>query len=386
LLNRRHIKTKAWTVGIAVARIIVWALALCGAGPACLTGCNVSVAGKQRPLLRHDRINGEVELVAEKRTDEQGTSENKRESKTRVFEERLRLKTQGDVYHPDFLFCNAALGLGLAQQSIDSEGESDSTESTLDDYNVITQFLRTKPYPMTFSMNKSEDLIARQFLGSLRSERESKGASLSLRSKSWPMAFQYNTGESSQDGLASWASDFFERDDERFRYSVNHNLSDLSHMNFNFDRTDVSQRSVGATIDTETDRYTLLHDMIFGSDEQHRLDSFVNYVDQSGSFNFENFQWEERLRLQHHPTFQTNYDVRFTDSERETFTSKETRGRAGFEHRLYESLVTTANIFASKTDLDAQGDLTQRGGMFALNYRKKNPWGTLLSTYSASLT
>ena len=117
-----------------------------------------------------------------------------------------------------------------------------------------------------------------------------------------------------------------------------------------------------------------------------RLDSFFNYVDQSGSFDFENLQVEERLRLQHSESFGTNYDLRFTDSDRATVRNKEVRGQGGFEHRLYESLVTTSNIFVSRTDLDAQGDLDQQGGMLAFNYRKKNAWGTLYSNYTASLT
>jgi hypothetical protein len=351
-----------------------------------LAGCSVNVGGKQRPLLRHDRIQGELELVVEQRSDEQGTSGNMRESKTDVFEERLRLKTEGDVYHPDFLLYNAALGFGLAQQSIRWDGQSDRNSSSLNDYNIFAQFLRAKPYPLVFHANKSEDLIARQFLGSLRTETQSSGASLSLRSEATPMTFQYTTSEASQDGLASLARDFFKRDDERFRYSAAHDFSELSHMNFNFDRTEVSQQSLGASIDTETNRYTVLHDLMFGGDEQHRLDSFFNFLDQSGSFDFENLQWEERLRLQHSPSFLTNYGVRFTDSKRETFRSKETRGRAGFEHRLYESLVTTADVFTSNTDLDTQGDLTQHGGTLAFNYRKKNPWGTLRSTYTAGLT
>lgn len=78
--------------------------------------------------------------------------------------------------------------------------------------------------------------------------------------------------------------------------------------------------------------------------------------------------------------------MRFTDSDRTTVRNKEVRGQGGFEHRLYESLVTTGNIFTSTTDLDTQGDLDQHGGLLAFNYRKKNPWGTLYSTYSASLT
>ncbi len=387
MLNRRYSKTRdCGAVRQVLARRILWGLAFCSISGVSLTGCSVNVGGKQRPLLRHDRIQGQLELVAQRRTDEQGISGNKRESKTKVFEERIRLKTEGDIYHPDFLFYTAALGLGLAQQRIDSDVESDRDSESLNDYNIFAQLLRAKPYPTTFHASKSEDLIPRQFLGSLRTERENRGASLLLRSKDWPMTFQYTANEISQDELASLARDFFDRDEERLRYSVNHDFSELSHMSFDLDRTEVSQRSLGVSQNTETERYTLLHDLMFGSDEQHRLDSFLNFVDQSGSYDYTNWQWEERLRLQHSPSFLTNYNLRYSDYKRETLRNKETRGRVGFEHRLYESLVTTANYFASKTDLDAQGDITQHGGTIGLNYRKNNPWGTLFSTYTASLT
>jgi len=366
-------------------------LALCSIIAIAFAGCSVNVGGKQRPLVRHEAIRGELEFVAENRTDEQGTSGNKRKSETTVLEERVRLKTEGDVYHPDLLFYNAILGLGLAQQSIDSDEESDRHAESLNDYNIFAQLLRGKSYPTTFYASKSEELIPRQFLGSLRTERQNRGATLSLRSRDWPMTFQYTASETSQDGLSSLERDFFERDDERFRYSVNHDFGELSHLSIDLDRTLVSQRSQGASIETDTDRYTILHDLIFGGDEQHRLDSFFNYVNQSGSFDFENKQLDERLRLQHLDDFLTNYELRLTDSKRDSDRNKEVRGQAGFEHRLYESLVTTANIFASKTDfesanaLETDGDLKQQGGTLSFNYRKKNPWGILLSTYTISL-
>ena len=369
-----------------------WVLAFCAITAIALTGCSVNVGGKQRPLVRHEGIRGELEFVAEKRTDQQGISENKRKSETTVFEERVRLKTEGDIYHPDLLFYNAILGFGLAQQSLHSDEESDRQAESLNDYNIFAQLLRGKSYPTTFYASKSEELIPRQFLGSLRTQRQNRGATLSLRSRDWPMTFQYTASETAQDGLSSLERDFFERDDERFRYSVNHNFSELSHLSIDLDRTLVSQRSVGALIETDTDRYSILHDLIFGGDEQHRLDSFFNYVDQSGSFDFENIQLDERLRLQHTEDFLTNYELRLTDSERDADRNKEVRGQAGFEHRLYESLVTTANIFASKTDfestngIETEGDLKQQGGTLSFNYRKNNPWGTLLSTYTASLT
>jgi hypothetical protein len=372
-------------VGRRLAAKILVTLVVCAGGilPA---GCTVNVGGQQRPLLKAEPIKGELELLAERRTDEQGTSGDKRESTTEVFEERVRLNTEGDVYHPDFLFYTAAAGVGLAQQKIDSDEEIDRSTETLDEYNFFAQLLRGKIYPATFNASKSEELIARQFLGALRTERETRGVTFSLRPEGWPMTLRYTDSEIGQDGLTALSSDFFERQDERFRYSVTHDFSRLSRLGFDFDRTEVVQRSVGSTIMTDTDRYNLLHNLIFGQDEQHRVDSSFNYTDQTGTFDFTNLQLHERLRLQHTEDLLTNYGLRYADSERIAIRSKELRGQGGFEHRLYESLVTTGNVFASRTDLDAQGDLYQQGGGLAFNYDKKNPWGTLYSTYSVSLT
>jgi len=391
LQNQPYNRTLRESIWRTLIKRIRWNLTFCALSMVVLTGCSVNVGGKQRPFVRHEKIRGELEFVSENRTDEQGISENKRKSETTVFEERVRLKTEGDVYHPDLLFYNAVLGFGLAQQSLRSDEESDRHAESLNDYNVFAQLLRGKSYPTTFYASKSEELIPRQFLGSLRTERINRGASLHFKSRDWPMTFQYTASEINQDGLSSLERDFFERDDEQLRYSVNHNFGELSHLSIDLDRTSVSQRSIGALIETDTDRYSILHDLIFGGDEQHRLDSFFNYTDQTGSFNFENVQMDERLRLQHFEDFLTNYEIRFSDSKRDSDRNKELRGQAGFEHRLYESLVTTANLFASTTDfestngIETEGELKQKGGNLAFNYRKNNPWGTLVSTYSTSL-
>jgi len=361
-------------------------LLFCAAGLVTVTGCSVDVRGQKRPIVRHDRIRGELELVAEHRDDEQGTDVSKRQSDSHVFEERVRVKTTGDVYHPDFMNYDVTLGVGLAQQHFNSDEVSGWDNDTLSEYDLFAQFLRTKPVSGTLGASKSKDLIPRQFLGSLRTDRQSEGGSILLRSKDWPMTFQYSNSDISQDGFSQPATDFFRREDERFRYSVRHDFGDASHARFDFDRTDSIQESVGALVDTETDTYTFSHDYGFGEGGQHRLDSFLNYIDQTGSFEFQNLRWQERLQLQHTPTLLSKYDVRLTDLERETLSSQEIRGQAGLEHRLYESLVTTADAFISETDFDEQGDLAQHGGIWGLNYRKENPWGMLLSRYTGSFT
>ncbi len=351
-----------------------------------LAGCDVTVQGEKRPLVRQERIQGELEAVVENRTDKQESGATGRESESTVFEEWLRLKTRGDVYHPDLFNYTVSVGGGLSQQYLDTDGISDWSSDTLNDYEISGEILRAKPYSGTVSAGKSEDLIARQFLGPLQADRQNAAGTLFLRSESWPMMFQYSSSETTQEGFTPAEADFFLREDERFRYSVSHDLSESSHMRFAYDGTDARQQSIGAVVDTQTDTYTLSHDAVFGPNDLHRLDSLVNYLDQAGDFEYENLRWQERLKLQHTPNLLSRYDLQYTDLQRLTLDSEQVRGQAGLEHRLFESLVTSLDGFVSETDLEEQGDSSQYGGILGLNYRKTNPLGMLLSSYTANLT
>ncbi len=358
----------------------------CGLSLIICGGCDVVVRDEKRPLIKHEKIRGEVETVVEHRADEQKAGENKRESVSDTFKERVRVGTSGDVYHPDLLSYDVTVGAGLAQEHFNSDDWNGWSTDTLTEYNASAEILRTKPYSATVNANKSQDLIARQFLGPLQADNKSESAAVFLRPESWPMSFQYSTSDTRQNGFSHLAPDFFERQEDRYRYSLGHDFSKLSHLYFDFDRTEAHQESLGAKIDTTTDTFNLSHDYTFGGDGQHRLDSLFNYIDQTGSFEFQDLRWEERLKLQHTPSLLSRYDVQYNDLERDTLSSKQIRGQAGIEHHLFESLVTTLDGFASGTDLGDDGNLLQYGGILGLSYKKLNPLGTLLGTYNANFT
>ena len=355
-----------------------------------LTGCRVNVGGQQRPLILHEPVKGELEFVAESRTDEHKSPGINRKSTSKVFEERVRVETTGDIYHPNFLLYSAALGLGLTQQSLSSDVVSERTDATLNDYDIMARMLQKKSHPVVLYTKKSQDLIPRQFLGSMKGDTQSSGVSLGLGLKEWPMMFQYSSTESSQNALASVAKDFFNRKDKRFRYFLSHNFSSLSRLSFEFERNEISQRNMNFSTDVKDQYYMMRHSLIFGKDEQHRLSSFVRFFDQSDPFDHTSLQWNEDVRLQHSSTLLTNYKFSFAERRRGVFGSQSEfkdqtiQGRAGFEHRLFESLITTGGIFASESEFGS-GDTvkpTQKGGNLAFSYQKKNPWGRLISSYS----
>jgi hypothetical protein len=399
LLNRLQDRVRRdWIIGpYARARGIFWCgvlgLIICGGcgggapnGTDGIWGPTVVVQNRKRPLIQHQQIRGELETVFEHRSDEQKAGTTQRKSTSDTFKERARVGTRGDVYHPDLLSYNVTVGAGLAQEHLDSDDLSGWSTGTLSEYNASAEILRSKPYSATLNANKSQDLIARQFLGPLQADTTSESASVFLRPESWPMSFQYSRSDTRQDGFSGFTPDFFSRQDERYRYSVSHEFSKLSHLHFDFDRSEAHQESVGAEIDTTTNDFTLSHDYTFGSKELHRLDSLFNYLDQGGTFAFQNLRWQERLRLQHTPSLLSRYDLQYNVLDRETLNSEQIRGQAGIEHRLFESLVSTLDGFTSRTDLGPDGDLLQYGGILGLSYRKLNPLGTLLGGYNASYT
>lgn len=350
----------------------------------CLAGCRTQVGGTTRPLMRTGPIRGEVELRAQQHTDEEGTAGDKREYEAREFEEILRLRTTGDIYHPDFFSYSGSVGIGARQHDYDFDGETDDGSGTLDEYALSGELLPKKPYPVTFNLDKSEELIPRHFASSLVSEREGANVTLALRSD-WPMRFQYGQSETEQAGQSARDRDLFLRDDERFGFSLDHQFSDRSGLSFNLQQNDTSQTQGGIVIDRQEDVYSFSHRLLAGADDQIRLDSFVDLLEQSGDFELERLLYQERLRITHSETLQTHYNVSYNQSERPTLDNSEIRGETGFNHRLFQSLTTTGSVYASESDLDDGVEVSRLGGNIGLDYRKENPWGTLFGHYGFSM-
>jgi hypothetical protein len=357
--------------GVGVALICVLCL---------LGGCNTQVGGTRRPLVRTGPIHGELELVAQQHAEEEGNPGDVREYEATEFEEILRLKSSGDVYHPDFVSYTGSVGIGARQHEYEFDGQNDKGSGTLNEYALSGELLPKKPFPMTFQLDKSEELIPRQFASSLVSEREGANVSLALRSD-WPLRFQYGRSEIEQAGQSARDRDLFLRDDERFSFSLDHVFSTLSGLSFNLQQNDTSQTHGGIVTDRQEGIYSFSHYLLAGADQQMRLDTFFDFLDQSGDYDLERLLYQERLRVTHSETLQTHYNVSYHQSERPTLDNSEIRGETGFNHRLYQSLVTTGSIYASEADLDDGVEVARFGGNIGFDYRKKNAWGTLFGHY-----
>ncbi len=223
------------------------------------------------------------------------------------------------------------------------------------------------------------------FSSTLRSERRSVGGTLGLRLEDWPMQFQYGESQTRQKGLSSRDLDLFEREDESFRYWLEHDFSESSDLSFEFESVDVRQKRRDTLFDRKEDRYNVQHNSRFGADRQHWFDSYLNFLDQSGDLELEQLRWQERLRLRHSDIFETNYGFAFDESERPTLENDRTQYDAGFLYRLFQSLVTKGSIYASEADLGNGVEVTRDGYKLGFDYRKKNRWGTFFANYTTGV-
>ena len=60
------------------------------------------------------------------------------------------------------------------------------------------------------------------------------------------------------------------------------------------------------------DEFTFLHDLIFGKQERHRLDTYFSHLNETGTSDYKYMQWSERLLLQHTENFRTTHELAVT--------------------------------------------------------------------------
>jgi hypothetical protein len=339
----------------------------------------------ERPLITHGPIHGDFELSVENTTDKQSSGQTSRTSEISIFKEKVKAGTEGSVYHPNFLFYDVTLGGGLTQQNLKSDENSGWKSGTLDEYNVLAQFLREKDYPLTVAASRYDDFIARSFLGPMQTTQENTSIVQSIRSKDWPMTFQYTTNKTTQRDVISDNNDFFNLDSKQFSYFLDHDFSRFSHMRIKYEKSDITQSNPGSATTIKQDEFTFLHDFIFGKQEKHRLDTYFSHLNETGTTAYKYMQWSERLLLQHTENFRTIHELAITSYDRSSQATKEIRATNGFEHKLYESLVTNGEVFISQSKPESNTDVKQNGESLAFSYQKENPFGKLLSSYSINI-
>lgn len=349
-------------------------------------GCAVNVRGKQRPLVKSERIKGELRLYSQKDDEERTSLGRKLKSESTIMREELNLSTYGDVFDPLLMTYAAGLGLGLNQQEFDSEAGSGDYSGRMSNYLLDMNYFSAKAYPFSINMARNESFMSRGFQSPLHLENTTAGIRGKLRVPGWPMSYSWSRNDLEQTSDIGTIEDAYKRSSERFYYSVSHDFSEQSHFKFRTDHHDVSQESGSFSRDEKVQNYLFEHGYNFGDFNQHSLESYITYNKRASEFDSEVFDWNESLRLKHTPDFSTFYNANYSKNTFGDNESETLGGIVGLNHRLFDNFSTNASLFMSKSEFDSGNESEWHGGSVRFDYYKNNPWGRLSSYYYATLT
>lgn len=310
-----------------------------------------------------------------------------------TLQQYLYYRLRAYVYHPRFLDIHARLKLGLLEQWIERSGGldegSDSSVSFLDGYDIYLYFLRDHPIlSATLFANRDEAPVLQLFTDLQTLENERQGFILNWKHGPFPMDFSYSRTEIREKGIDSYSQANY----DIFEYTVRNQIGERIRSELRYRYTDYMQqfRAENRLIDLERETELQSHDVNFLNtiylDDLRRsyLTSSLRYFTQSGTTEFDNYYWRERLNLRHTKNFSTYYLVNWLKNELPESTVETWTAEAGLEYQLYESLRFHFDVHGRWTDFDGSSE-DEVGVTGRIDYRKRTPWGLLTMGYGRTI-
>jgi hypothetical protein len=335
-------------------------------------------------------IRRQLELTARVRDQEQTSKvgAGSTSSKEKIFEQGVRIETEGSVYHPNFMEFSLAGLFGLLQEDFESDFDgrrrvsSDSGEVL--EFDFEGNFLKKKPYPGTVYARQYRRLDPRPFLSSLLTTTQNYGFAWQYVDDKMPTSLQFDSTDVKLDPLDP-DEEPGRQENTTLRFETSYRFTDNNVLSFKYDRRTVSEEPFDLAYDA--DELTLGHRLDFGDRHHHRLDSELVYFDQRGTFDIERLRWRETLRLSHSETLRSWYQAEIVDRTQGSLAGIPPIEETSYllsgtvEHKLYDSLVSQLFGFGQFQDFADGLQITRLGIQPSFEYRKKNPWGVLLADY-----
>jgi len=341
------------------------------------------VVGAQRQQFRDfeiDRFDSSLEFYSRYQNDkiEQNGATTRTDSEL-LFRETVGISTRAFIGHRNLIDLTADASLGFEDNFIDSDtqGLRDEHESELfSQFDINALILGKGPAPLTVFARRHESLLERAFAGSIDSETSEFGASVQLFAETVPTTLRYShriENLSDQLGIV---------DDDR----VEDTITALSiwapapghRVTLDYDLDFVDEKRSNSQTNFTRHNGILTHEWDFGEKDEHDLRSSLLVREQTGDFEESTLRLNEALTLNHSDTLRTRYNLTLEDREVSGQVQRLAQGRATIRHELFDSLVTTASIGASRVDLPNDNfTRDEYDGAFGLEYTKRVPFGRL---------
>jgi len=300
------------------------------------------------------------------------------------FQEILTLKTTGYIEHPNLVDLKLQGSFGLEQDLLDEDGKKGTENGTFYGWDLNATILRKEELPITVFSRRTEDYFNQPFGPSLQSTFETDGIIFDWQNKTVPTRIEYDhltEDQKALDGLqnfqetedvVTWHSSYqpTKQDRSSFDYTLNTGTTSNNGANFGGQTgTDFTDHTISLT-----------NELDFGPNAADYLQSSLNYLNQSGTYEFSDLRYNENLYLQHSDNFSTSFSY-LLDKENVggsfgAITDQLLqRGDAQATYHLFKSLVAVADLSIQRADIEPSGGDTDYSGALSFDYTKLVPLG-----------
>ena len=258
-------------------------------------------------------------------------------------EERLNIRNNGAyILDPRIVTLSLGGSVGIFQDHFSFDGDSRTNLGTLWGYDVFASVLPDQPLSLNVFASRDQSVISRELAGRTEGTTETRGATLFARSLYIPSTLTVR--QELLDEETRIANVVARRSEQRniFRYEGRRGWVD-SELGLVYEFIDDTDRVIPSFSFRSHDaqgNYTL----DFGDELNRHWDSTLRYYTRTGLFETTVWTADESLRVDHTDQLRTDYRYSFIRTDAANGANTTHTAIARLQHRLYESLTTTASL------------------------------------------
>ncbi len=298
------------------------------------------------------------------------------------FQERIGLTLGGVYIDPHFITFQTDFSFGLAQDRFEERTDftqrSDTDRGFLINYDARINFFQGRKISGSVYGLRRDDRINRRFQPTLTDQRTGFGTNWGWQHGDISLDLTYDFLRTNRRGNRQAL------DDEKFTENTLHiefewQVSDRQQLTVSYEHAINEQNFQGSqrSFETTRDLFIVEHELAFGDNGQHRLETRLRWQEESGDFARDIFEIGPQLTLKHSDALQTSYKYQLN---RERFSGLDVdTQRLDFQlvHQLYSNLTTTVDVFGLYEDIENDINTTQYGASVDWQYNRRNPFGHL---------
>lgn len=300
------------------------------------------------------------------------------------FSESIRLGLAGDLVDPNFIRWDSSLKIGLLQEHYDERfngvSRSDGETGLLLEYDLSLDVLPTKPVSLHAYARSARDRVPRRFLPSLLDERREAGVSLHVTHGIWTGEVGFEWSDVDRTGSRRDLDDehltrsrFFT--DHRWTFRDGHSLR----IAFDHEREESEYQGSLTSFDTRRDQLRIEHDLAFGAQQRHRLDTYFRWNNEQGDLARDELEFVPRLTFKHSDKFQTIYRYSYYRLEQDAIEIRRHKVDLQAVYRPDDRLRISGDLYGLHEQVEDDVETYEAGGSVDASWRSPTSRGTFLA-------